>query len=132
MSNIYIKSREIQFATPHPDNNQAQSAMLLFADIRGIEKLHLLNPQCILVSYDVRELTLNMLETVLIELGFHLDNNLLVKIKRALYSYTEDTERANLGITKTSKDFSSVFIEDYQRHPHGCRDERPKHWRQYR
>ena len=106
--------------------------MLLFADIHGIEDLNLLSPTSLLVSYDVHTLTLDMLEAVLIELGYHLDNNLLAKIKRALFHYTEETERANLGITKTSKDFSSVFIEDYQRHPHGCRDERPKHWRQYR
>jgi len=129
--NTQIKHREIQFDAMHPDANQAQSAMLRLSDIAGIEKLLVTAPQLLLVSYDVSQITLDEILSELSDNGFHIYNSLLAKLKQALYSYTEQTERANLGISQDSST-RKMYIRQYQRRVHGCRDQRPHHWRDYR
>jgi hypothetical protein len=129
---ILKKQREIIFDPLHPDPNQAQTATLALNDFNGIEQIDVLSPLRLIVRYHLSEVTLADIEFVLRELGFHLDNSLLSKMKRALYAYTEETERANHGYSssqgKTTRD---VFIKQYQKRPHGCRDPRPSHWRDY-
>lgn len=128
--NNHIKHREIQFDSMHPDPNQAQSAMLLLVDVRGIESSIVQTPQQLLVSYDVNLITLDDILTELDRHGLHIYNSLLLKLKQALYSYTEQTQRANLNNTQQHQT-RDMFIKQYQRRPHGCRDQRPHHWRNY-
>lgn len=126
-----IKYRTITFCDLHPDPNQAQTAMLLLSDIEGVEHLHINDNGELLVGYDLRFLTLAVIEDALTELGFHLDSSLLYKLKSALYHYTEEAQRANLGLDRRCAHCRQVFINRYQRLQHGCRDERPRHWRKY-
>ena len=124
-----IKKREIRFCHLHPDKNQAQSALLLLSDADGILEAQYGDALCLYVSYDVRLLTLQAIENVLIRLGYHLDNRLLTRMKRALYMYSEDTQRTNLGCSEIT-DTTMVFIS---RKANGsrCRDHRPDYWRKY-
>ena len=78
-----IKHREIGFRGPHPDARQAHSATLLLHDVDGIMHVKPLDDMRIAVSYDLRKLTLAELEAALQEIGFHLDNGVLYKLKRA-------------------------------------------------
>ena len=126
--NTTLKHREILFATPHPDANQAQTAMLMLIDVDGVEQVNALTPTQLSISYDVTLVTLSIIEQALIDLGYHLDNNLLAKMKRALYHYTEETLRINLGCPNCAQ---KLHIHRYLQQAHGCRDERPQHWRHY-
>lgn len=126
-----IKYREIYFSPPHADPDQAQSALLLLSDVAGIEEARKSAQTCLEVSYDLRLITLQIIEDTLIELGFHLDGSLLIRLRRALYYYTEETQRANLGYHQATHSTLDVFINRYQQLPHGCRDDRPTHWREY-
>lgn len=128
--NNQIKHREIQFDDMHPDPNQAQSAVLLLADVDGVESSHAQTPHQVLVSYDVGKITLDEILAELTDNGFHIYNSILFKIKQALYSYTEQTEQANLVANQKSSS-RKMHIEQYQKRPHGCRDQRPHHWRNY-
>ena len=66
------------------------------------------------------------------EVGFHLDNSVISKLKRALFYYAEDTQLANMGYDHAeSKSTLEIFINRYNQLPHGCRDERPMHYRRY-
>lgn len=128
-----LKQRLIHFSAMHPDSDQAARAMLLLSDVQGVLKLHHINSVCLHIEFDIQHLNLKIIEEALIEIGFHLDNSLLIKLKRALYYYTEETQQANLGCTQNCKDFTKrIFINEYSHHEHGCRDERPEHWREYR
>lgn len=130
--NTLIRTREIDFYPLHPDPNQAQSASHLLEGIDGIECVRVFPPVRIEVRYDLTMVTLQEIELALMEVGFHLDNNLFAKLRRALYYYTEETLRANLGMTQgQGKSTRDVFVKNYQSRPHGCRDERPDHWRSY-
>lgn len=127
-----IKNRLIHFSDMHPDSDQAGSAMLLLSDIKGIIRLHHINPCCLNIEFDITDLNLKVIENALIDIGYHLDNTLLIKLKRALYYYTEEAQQANLGCTQNCKDFTKrIFINEYSHHEHGCRDDRPEHWREY-
>ena len=128
-----LKYREIHFSPLHPDPNQAHTAMLQLSDLEGVEAIHQLQPHRLHISYRVNYLTLQMIEEALLEVGFHLDNSLMVKLKRALVYYTEEAQRSNLGCDKgNSKCTRKVFVRSYSTQDHGCRDERPHHLRNYR
>ncbi len=81
----FIKTREIHFRNVDPASGDAREALRLLLDAPGIENIRALNDDCIQISYDIRQVTLQALEAALIEVGFHLDNSLLVKIKRSLF-----------------------------------------------
>jgi hypothetical protein len=125
-----VKRREVRFCPLHPDPNQAGSALLLLSDADGIIEVKYVDEVSLHVTYDVRFLTLQSLEDVLTRLGYHLDNRLIYRLKRALYTYSEETQRANLGCNDTDNT-TMVFVKRYASNYHGCRDKRPQHWRRY-
>ncbi len=126
------KKREIFFSELHPDSNQAETAMRMLENIHGILALEVIHPQQLNVRYDLRYLSLADIEETLTEVGFHLDNSLILRLKRALYNYTESTECANIGCLRCQdKSTRDIFIDRYQKQAHGCRDQRPSHWRDY-
>lgn len=110
--------------------NQAKAAIFLLADVDGLLDLKYLSDSNLLVTYDIRILTLDTIQQALISVGFRLDNSLVCKIKNALYAYTEDTLRENLGImgSKLTRD---IFMQGYLQRSHGCRDQRSQYWRRY-
>ncbi len=124
-----IKHREILFCTLRPDD-QAQAASLLFDGVEGIVYARPVGRTQLLVGYDIAHVTLNIIDDALTELGFHIANHLMAKLKRALYYYTEETQRQNMGLEQCDTCIQ-VFINRYQRLQHGCRDGRPEYWRKY-
>ncbi len=129
-----IKSREIRFFPYHPDPKQAHSAALFLADINGVEEVRPQTDHELFIRYDLSKISLQMIDEALTELGFHLNTTLVDKLKRALYYYTEDAECSNYGFnTCESCEGQSlkIYINRYQSKKHGCRDNRPQHWRNY-
>ena len=110
--------------------DQAKLAVFLLADVEGVLDLKYLSESNLLITYDVRILTLSTILQALCSVGFQLDNSLINKIKNALYAYTEDTLRENLGISD-SKLTRDIFVQGYQNRLHGCRDLRSMYWRRY-
>lgn len=127
-----IKQRDILFHPLHPDPRPARSAALLLNEIDGVEYVEALTETRLQVHYNLHKITLAIIEEALGEVGFHLDNALLIKLKRALYYYSEETERANLGCPACQiKTTREIFVKHYRNREHGCRDPRPEHWRHY-
>lgn len=128
-----IKRREIGFSTLHPDAQPAHSAAAALARIDGIIRVVALDGATLKVEYHLSHICLHDIEGLLESQGYHLDNRLMFKVKRALYRYTEETQRANLGCVKSGESISTqkAFATSYCRRDHGCRDDRPTHWRRY-
>ena len=127
-----IKQREIAFRDLHPDPNQARTAALFLADVEGVVRATPVSPLLVRVSYDLLQVTLQEIEDALKEIGLHIDNSLLFRIKRALHVYAEETQRANLGCERGESNCTrKVFAVRYQKMNHACRDQRPEHWRRY-
>ncbi len=128
----WIKRREIAFSPLHPDPCQAESAAARLRPLKGVEEVQVFHPLRLCVRYDLLETTLLDLEEALIAQGYHLDNSLMSKLKRALAHYVEENQRAALGCERgQSHCLRRIFIQHYQDLPHGCRDKRPEHWRRY-
>ena len=128
----FIKQRDVMFNSLHEDESQASTAAQMLIDMDGIILAETTSDTHLVIRYDLRYFTLTDIEELLTTVGFHLDNNLLIKLKRALYSYTEETERANMGCQEGQSNCTrETYINRYQKLPHGCRDKRPDHWRNY-
>jgi hypothetical protein len=129
---ILVKQREIIFGSLHPDPDQAGSAAATLIDIEGVQRVDRINAGTLLVHYHLLVICLADIESLLLQHGFHLDNGLVCKIRRALYHYTEETQRANLGCPKGDANCTQkVFVNRYRKRDHGCQDDRPDHWRRY-
>jgi hypothetical protein len=86
------------------------------------------------LTYDLATITLEQIETALQEVGFHLDNSLISRFRRALYYFTEENERSNRGLSKLTCSHGcaiKIFAAQYRATKHGCRDPRPEHLRRY-
>ncbi len=124
------KNREIVFhALPA---GQAGRALILLQGMEGLEVSAGGNVNCLLVRYHVCEFTLEGLETALASQGFHLDNSLLSKLKRALAYFCENVQRSNVEANEPDIKSQQAFMKVYERHLHGDRDETPEEWRDYK
>ncbi|WP_260292105.1 hypothetical protein [Sedimenticola hydrogenitrophicus] len=127
-----IKFREIVFTELHPDPEQAHSAARLLDGIDGVIEAHPETRLLLKVRYHVLKISLEHIETALIDCGFHLSSKLIYKISRALYYYTEEIQRANNGCSDEDHNSTrKIFINRYEHRNHGCSDPRPEHWRKY-
>jgi hypothetical protein len=127
-----IKHRQIAFDPLHPDQQQAHTAAQFLADVDGVLHAQAASPLLLQVRYDLLKTTLEEIEEALRDLGMHLDGALLIRLRRAMHYYTEDTQRANWGCRRGEHNCTKkVFANRYQVLEHGCRDQRPEHWRRY-
>lgn len=124
------KNREIVFnALPA---GQAARALSLLQGMEGLEVAAGENPNHLQVRYHVCEYTLEGLETALTSQGFHLDNSLLTKLKRALAYFCENVQRGNVEANEPDIKSQQAFMKVYEHHLHGDRDETPEEWRDYK
>ncbi len=128
----FTKQREIAFVELHPDPNQAHTAASLLDGVPGVLSADAVSALLLQVRYDLLQISLEQIEDALKEIGLHLDNTLLYRVKRALYYYSEETQRSNLGCAHGESNCTKkVFALRYQKLNHACRDNRPEHWRRY-
>jgi len=117
-----LKTRKIRFS-----RKQAEDALDVLKGINSIENLSLLSPKHISITYDIRKLSLQMIEDALEEIGFILDKGLLQRIKRAICAYCEDAERERLGVNLKDSDHQKPL----QLNENQAQDPRPNDWRRY-
>jgi hypothetical protein len=124
------KNREIVFhALPE---GQAGKARQLLHGLDGIQAEIGDRSNILVIRYSIVSYTLEGLETALSEQGFHLDNSLLSKFKRALAYFVENVQRENLAANKPDAKSQQIFMKVYEQHLHGDRDETPEEWRTYK
>jgi len=124
------KDREIVFHTLPV--GQVERALSLLEGMDGLTVAAGTEANQLQVRYHVCEYTLEGLETALASQGFHLDNSLLSKLKRALAYFCESVQRRNIAANEPDIKSQHAFIKVYDRHLHGDRDETPEEWRDYK
>jgi hypothetical protein len=128
----HIKHRQIHFRDLHPERNDALTAAQFLNQVDGVLHAEPISPILLNITYDVLKTHLEELESALSELGLHLDNGLVYRLKRALHYYTEETVRNNLASKAQDPQCTKLlFAKRYESIEHGCRDQRPEHWRRY-
>ena len=126
-------TREIVFRGPHWEADQAPFALRLLQDSPIIQSTSVTAKNRVSVQYDPTQVTFPEIESALQELGFHLDNGLLTRLRRAYYGYCDETLQANYRDRSQCMGYCArkIFVREYQKQSHGCQDERPSHWRSY-
>lgn len=124
------KDREIVFHVL--PEGQAERALGLLEGMEGLTALAGREANHLLVRYNVCEYTLEGLELALSNQGFHLDNSLLCKLKRALAYFCESVQRRNIAANEPDIKSQQAFVKVYERHLHGDCDETPEEWRDYK
>jgi hypothetical protein len=127
-----IKLRQINFRDLHPERDDARTAAGFLKAVDGVLSIEPVSRVLLNLSYDLSQTCLQEIEEALDELGLHLDNSIMFRIKRALYYYTESTFRENCDCKRGDSNCTKrVFATRYRALEHGCRDQRPEHWRRY-
>ena len=124
------KDREIVFHPLPP--GQVERARILLEGLDGLVVMGSDDGCRLLVRYHVCEYTLEGLESALADQGFHLDNSLLTKVKRALAYFCEGVQRRNVAANEPDIKSQQAFMKVYERHLHGDRDDTPEEWRAYK
>ncbi len=124
------KTREIVFHPLPPD--QAERARQLLDGLDGIEASLGQAAHVLIVRYSVMHYTLEGLETALMVQGFHLDNSLLQKVRRALARFCERVQRENVQVNAPDIKSQKIFARVYEQHLHGDKDDTPEEWRAYK
>lgn len=123
-----VKTRELAFnVTPA---GQAERALRLLDGLEGLS-IRPLRERVLEVRYNLCEYTLEGIEAALAAQGFHFDGSLLCRLKRALAYYCEDVQRRNVAANPPDIK-SQAYIQTYEQHLHGDRDETPEEWRSYK
>jgi hypothetical protein len=124
------KIREIVFHDL--PEGQAERARVLLEGLEGLIVTAGPDGRRLLVRYSVCEYTLEGLETALASQGFHLDNGLMSKLRRALAYFCESVQRRNVEANEPDIKSQQAFMKVYERHLHGDRDDTPEEWRSYK
>jgi len=125
-----LKRRTIRLIQPDRDPAFADSAAALLHDVKGVQSVRITGRNRLLVSYSVREITLQIIEALLQEFGYKLCTSFFCRCMRAVCYYLEDIE-SNGGKHDQADCTRDAFITRYLRRPHGCRDHRPEYLRRY-
>lgn len=90
-------------------------------------------PNGISVWYEITDHSMEELENLLIDRGFHLENTLYAKLIRALVYFTEETQLRNMGQPeRLIKKSHEVYSKVWEHHPHGDHDDTPPELRDYK
>ncbi len=123
------KLREIVFHPLPPE--QTERALEFLSALPGL-RVTRTGPQTLHVSYCITDHTLQDLETLLGQQGFHVESTLLIRVKRALIYYCEHVQQENLHKPEVQTKKYKPHMEAWEKNPHGDHDETPTEWRQYK
>jgi hypothetical protein len=125
------KQREIRFARMPP--GQVGQALESLRMLKGVVVTRGEREASLVVRYSIVDYSLEILESLLRDAGFHLDNSLYAKLVRALVYFCEETQRHNLeSPERLIKKSNEVYIKVYDQHPHGDHDDTPPELREYK
>ena len=126
---IHIRKRMICLK-PGVVGKQADDACVALRGIKGVLKVYPLSNRRIHLTYSLENLSFELIEGLLAELGFKLDNSILAILRRTVYQYLEDNVREKLHVD-----------EDEHEHEHSLmchldgsleHEEPEKYWNDYR
>lgn len=125
-----LKKRSIWLTDIVDDPAALEDAAALLRDVKGVLRVRVAGANRLVVSYNVRRITLQVIEALLTEFGYRLRTSLFCRTMRGLCYYLEDIECTNPRHDQADCT-REAFIKRYVDRPHGCRDHRPEYLRRY-
>lgn len=125
-----LKQRIIRIEVNAGEPDTTRAAADLLRDVRGVLHVRVMAPGKLQVSYNVRRITLQVIEALLTEFGYRPRRNLFCQLLRGVCYYLEDIECSSCRHDQ-SDCTREAFINRYLDRPHGCQDHRPEYLRRY-
>jgi hypothetical protein len=125
-----LRRRTIRLRRADKAPRRVEAAAQLLRDIRGVKEVCVVRSDRIVVQYNVRRITLQIIEALLAEFDHKVDTSLFCRAMRALCYYVEDIECTD-GCQDQAANTRDAFIARYLTRPHGCRDPRPEYQKRY-
>lgn len=125
-----LKCRTIRLRGQDTDPDRVASAVQLLRDVKGVTDVRIARANRIIVRYNVRQITLQIIEALLNEFGYQVSTSLFCRVMRAFCYYKEDIECTAPGHDQ-AECTRDAFITRYLRREHGCRDHRPEYQKRY-
>jgi hypothetical protein len=125
-----LASHDLYFAEEPAGQIARAYALLVGLEALSVEKCA--EPNCLRISYNLRDYSLEGLEGALKKAGFCFKENLLNKLSKQLIYYCEEVQYHNLNTPEhlTKSNTPVVFAKLYENHPHGDHDDTPKELRE--
>lgn len=125
-----LKQRTIWLADSDSQPDILESAAALLRDVKGVIRVRIKTPDKLVVSYNVRQITLQIITALLEEFGYTMRTSLFCRLMRSMCYYIEDIE-CNESKHDQAEYTRDAFINRYLTREHGCRDHRPDYLRRY-
>ena len=125
-----LKRRTIRLRRADKAPERVEAAAQLLRDIRGVTHVRIVRVDRVTVQYNVRQITLQIIEALLDEFDYKVDTSLFCRVMRAFCYYVEDIECTE-GCHDQAECTRDAFITRYLTRPHGCRDPRPEYQKRY-
>ena len=125
-----LKQRTIWLADSDSQPDILESAAALLRDVKGVIRVRIKTPDKLVVSYNVRQITLQTITALLEEFGYTMRTSLFCRLMRSMCYYIEDIE-CNESKHDQAEYTRDAFINQYLTREHGCRDHRPDYLRRY-
>lgn len=125
-----LKQRTIWLADSDSHPDIIESAAALLRDVKGVLRVRIETPDKLVVSYNVRQITLQTITALLEEFGYTMRHSVFCRVMRSMCYYIEDIE-CNESKHDQAECTRDAFINRYLTREHGCRDHRPDYLRRY-
>jgi hypothetical protein len=122
---IHIRTRMICLTHIGPES-QAQEACNMLRGINGVLHAQPISSRRISLTYSLQDLSFELIEALLKELGFYLDNSIFAIIRRNIYQYLEDNVREKIQAEQNEQVLVCHLNEEL------LHDEPEKYWNNYR
>ena len=104
---------------------QAEAACNALAEIEGVLLAAPADSCSIHLIYSLDQMSLELITDLLDELGFELDNSIMVTVRKTIYEFLDENARENMHIDVASFEEENHEVADL---PHASSD---KYWEDY-
>ncbi len=122
---LHIRERKICL-NRSGDTHQVEAACAALRGIQGVYHAQPVSNYRLTLTYSLQYLSFELIEALLKELGFYLDNSIFAIIRRNIYQYLEDNVREKLRLDEEKQALVCDIDADIPN------DEPEKYWNNYR
>ena len=121
----HYRCRLISLRQSADESKQAEAACDALAEVEGILLAAPFDPCSIHLIYSLNQVSLELVTDLLDELGFEMDNSILVTVRKTIYQFLDANARDNMQVDVTS------FLEETDETPEIPHQSSEKYWKDY-
>ena len=121
----HYRCRLISLRPSADESKQAEAACDVLAEVEGVLLAAPFDPCSIHLIYSLNQVSLELVTDLLDELGFEMDNSILVTLRKTIYQFLDANARDNMHLDVTS------FQEETGETPEIPHQSSERYWKDY-